>query len=145
MISLLPILREHGGAIEYDLQRMNLDLRDWFRGSMSSRRLWCMINNLAHDPATNTYRSIGGPWNLETLLLAAVIDDVRLGNYILAAANSPKGKNPLPLPKPIPRPGVEEQPSNQTVKRFGQTTKSPDEVKAILASFNPPEEESANG
>ena len=103
--------------------------------------MWVLIKGLVADPTTNTHRSIGGPWSLDNLLLAAVVDDLRLGNYILAAANSPKGKNPLPMPRPIPRPGVEEQPSNTTTKRFGQTTKSPEEVRAILASFNPVEEE----
>lgn len=141
MISLLPILRKHGGAIEYDLARMGFDLLDWFRGRLTTRRLWALIRQLVEDPETNTARAIGGPWNFDRMLLAAIADDIRLGNYILAAANSPKGKNPLPLPKPIPRPGVEEQPSNQTIKRFGKTTKTPDEVKAILASFNPPEPE----
>jgi len=108
---------------------------------LSTRRLWTLIKGLVEDPRSNTSVAIGGPWNFDRLLLAAAIDDLRLNNYILAAANSPKGKNPLPLPKPIPRPGVEEQPSNQTTKRFGKTTKTPDEVKAILASFNPPDPE----
>lgn len=119
---------------------MGIDLGDWFRGRLSSRRLWSLIVNLICDPQTNTARVTGGPWNMNTLLMAALIDDVRLGNYILAAANSPRGKNPIPLPKPIPRPGVEEQPSNVTTKTFGKTTKTPEEVAAILASFNPPEE-----
>jgi hypothetical protein len=118
-----------------------IDLLDFFRGKINARRMWVLIKGLVADPSTNTHRSIGGPWSLADLLLAAVVDDVRLGNYILAAANSPKGKNPLPLPKPIPRPGVTEHESdNVTTKRFGQTTKSPDEVRAILASFNPVDE-----
>jgi hypothetical protein len=107
---------------------------------MTARRLWVLIKGLAEDPSTNTARAVGGPWGLDTLLLAAVVDDLRLGNYILAAANSSKGKNPLPLPKPIPRPGVEDPPSNTTVKKFGHTTKTPEEVMAVLASFNPPED-----
>lgn len=105
---------------------------------MSSRRLWSLIRQLVEDPESATRRSIGGPWKLDQLLLAAAIDDIRLGNYILAAANSPKGKNPLPLPKPIPRPGVEEQ--GPETKRFGKTDKTPQEVISILQSFDPPEE-----
>ena len=137
------MLREHGGSIEYDLCTKGIDLLDFFRGRMSARRLWVLIKGLVEDPKTNTARAVGGPWALETMLLAAVVDDLRLGNYILAAANSAKGKNPLPMPKPIPRPGVEEQPSNATVKKFGHTTKTPEEVMAVLASFNPPEPEDA--
>lgn len=140
MTSLLPVLREHGGAVEYDLLARGIDLLDWFRGSMTSRRLWSLIRQLVEDPNSATHRSIGGPWNLDQLLLAAVVDDIRLGNYILAAANSPKGKNPLPLPKPIPRPGVEDHGPGPEVKRFGKTDKSPQEVIDILQSFNPPEE-----
>ncbi len=140
MISLLPVLRKHGEAIEYDLMRMGIDLLDFFRGRLSPRRLWVLIKGLANDTSTLTAQEVGGPWNLETLLLAAAVDDLRLNNYILAAVNSSKGKNPLPLPKPIPRPGVEDKPSNTTVKKYGSTTKSPEEVAEILASFNPPEE-----
>lgn len=140
MISLLPILREHGGAIEYDLLARGIDLLDWFRGAMTSRRLWSLICQLVEDPNSATRRSIGGPWNLEQQLLAAAVDDIRLNNYILAAANSPKGKNPLPLPKPIPRPGVEDNGPGPEIKHFGKTDKSPQEVIAILQRFNPPEE-----
>jgi hypothetical protein len=113
---------------------------DFFRGRITARRMWVLIKGLVEDSRTNTSIAIGGPWNLEALLLAAAVDDIRLNNFILAAANSPKGKNPLPMPKPIPRPGVEELPSNTTSKKFGKTAKSPQEVAEILASFNPPEE-----
>lgn len=139
-MSLLPLLKEHGGSIEYDLLARGTDVLDFYRGRISVRRMITLIKGLAADPNTNTGREIGGPWGLDTLLLAAAVDDIRLNNFILAAANSPKGKNPLPLPKPIPRPGVEDQPSNTTTKKFGATTKTPEEVKAILKSFNPPEE-----
>lgn len=145
MMCLLPILREHGGDIEYDLARIGIRLSDWFAHTLSTRRLIRLIKGLASDPNTNTFRALNGIWDTNAQLFAALIDDVRLGNYILAAANSPKGKNPLPLPKPIPRPGVEEQPSNQVVKRFGKTTKTPEEVKAILDSFNPPEQNPEEG
>lgn len=145
MMSLLPVLRQHGEAIEYDLLIKGIDFLDFFRGRMRARRLWVLVKGLIADPNTNTSRSIGGPWNLENMLLAAAVDDIRLNNFILAAANSPKGKNPLPLPSPIPRPGVEDQPSNTTTKKFGKTTKSPEEVAAILASFNPTEEVGADG
>lgn len=138
MISLLPLLRDYGGAIEYDLLSRGIDLLDWFRGDITSRRLWSLICQLVEDDSSATRRAIGGPWTLDQLLLAAAVDDIRLGNYILAAANSPKGKNPLPLPQPIPRPGVEERAPE--TKRFGKTDKTPEEVIAILNSFNPPEE-----
>lgn len=143
MISLLPLLREHGGAIEYDLSRIGIPLSDWFAHRLTTRRLIMLIKGLAQDPNTNTFRSLNGIWDTSALLMATLIDDIRLGNFILAAANSPKGKNPLPLPKPIPRPGVEEDPNHggKTTKRFGSTDKTPDEVRAILASFNPPEQE----
>ncbi len=140
MISLLPVLRKHGEAIEYDLMCRGIDLLDFFRGSITPRRMWVLIKGLVRDSSTNTSREIGGPWDLETLLLAAAVDDIRLNNFILAAVNSPKGKNPLPMPKPIPRPGVEENSPNTTVKKFGATDKTPEEVREILASFNPPEE-----
>lgn len=140
MIGLHSILQEHGGAIEYDLLTRGIDLHDFFTGRMTGRRLISLIKQLAEDPATNTHRRLGGPWSPEMMLLAAAVDDIRLGNFILAAANSPKGKNPLPLPVPIPRPGVEPQESSRTVKKFGKTNKSPQEVMEILKSFDPPEE-----
>lgn len=139
-MGLLPLLRAHGGSIEYDLLTRGIDFLDFFRGRLSARRMLSLVRGLVNDPGTNTARAIGGPWDLQCLLLAALVDDARLNNYILAAANSPRGKNPLPLPKPIPRPGVEDSPSNTTTKKFGATTKTPEEVMEVLKSFNPPEE-----
>ncbi len=44
-------------------------------------------------------------WSTISLLLAAVVDEVRISNYLFAKSKSKAGTE-LPAPEPIARPGV---------------------------------------
>jgi hypothetical protein len=88
---------------------------------MSYRRLGVLIRHLPADSATRTamrdaltpeqYADLAarpaaghGPWSRTDMLLAAVLDAVRVGNFHFAAAHGAKGARP---PEPIRRPGVD--------------------------------------
>lgn len=63
------------------------------------------VNGL--PPDSNFYASVAGGqehrgWNVQTHLLASVIDAINNNTYVLVRANSKKGKSAAP--KPVPRP-----------------------------------------
>jgi hypothetical protein len=45
-------LRRYGEAIEADLAFRGVDLLDFYRGTMSARRLWALVSNLPPESAT---------------------------------------------------------------------------------------------
>jgi hypothetical protein len=90
--SLHRLIAEHGEAIEYDLLRLGLDIRD-LGGALSYRRLRVILANSAPDSAYA--RSIGGDgWTLSDQLLGIAID-------VLAAANWQRGGGKDARPKSI--------------------------------------------
>jgi hypothetical protein len=57
-------------------------------------------------------------WTLDRHLLAAILDTLRGLMYLTSAINTPRGKkNPVPEPKPTPRPGVDETTPDKTASR----------------------------
>lgn len=143
IIGLHSTLREYGAFIEYDMLARGMDIRDLFRGRISFRRMILIIERLAEDPTTSLHRKLVDGWTRQDQLLAASVDEARYGHYLFGAANTPKGKpNPIPMPPRIERPGVtnENTSGERVVKKFGQTTKSREEIEQLLASFDPIEE-----
>lgn len=56
-------LREYGVAIEADLQReYRVDLADWHRGAVSSRRVMVLLEGLSEDSGYRTGLERGGNW-----------------------------------------------------------------------------------
>ena len=131
IVGLCRLLSEHGEAIEADLARYySTDIRDLFRpgSGLTWRRLRALVLGLPEESALG--RAIAGEdsvWTLETQLLAALHDRLSEGNWQRGNAGS---KTPSRRPKPIPRPGVRPE-------RIGRTTRSPEEVAAYLARFQP--------
>jgi hypothetical protein len=97
---------------------------------LSFRRLLSLVRNLPEDSAV--YRSERGPWGLGEQLLAALVDETRVGNWQRAQIHT---KERLKPPKPIERPGVE-------VK---QKPKMTNELAAKLLARGPQHEEVPNG
>jgi len=66
------LLNEHGDEIEADLARFyRIDLCDFYRGRLSSRRLSVLIRHLPHDSALVTAINDGQPvWSSVEHLLA---------------------------------------------------------------------------
>ncbi|KNB50106.1 hypothetical protein [Streptomyces caatingaensis] len=86
-----------------------MDLLDWHRGSLSSRRLAVLVKHLPRDSAVN--RDLHGEaveWDANTHLLAAITDHLAVANWITISMNSDEEAEPLPYPEPVPRPGLEE-------------------------------------
>ncbi|MGP2441694.1 hypothetical protein [Streptomyces sp. JW3] len=82
-----------------------MDLLDWHRERLSSRRLAVLIKHLPRDSAVN--RDLHGEaadWSVTDHLLAAAVDHLAAANWMFASVNSEEGDQPEP-PAPVPRPG----------------------------------------
>lgn len=109
------MLGDHGEAIEADLlAHFNVDIRELGQPSLTWRRLRVLIEHLPADSSLARAVTDEKPeervWDMTTQLLAAVYDQAGWTNYLLGALiaqnNSKMKSNPIPEPKPIPRPGV---------------------------------------
>lgn len=99
-------------------------MRDLWRGDLSYRRLWVLLDHLPMDSWTQTaLRDAAiegmpareqdpdkfGPWALLNYQVARLTDAVARVEYVTAAGKFDKVK----LPEPTPRPGVKRQPVAQ--------------------------------
>lgn len=103
--SAAALLREHGGAVEADLQRYyGLHVGD-FPWPLTARRLIVLLKHLPADSATQEALAddLTRGWTEERQLLATVVDELRLLQYQRALIAGAKNVRP---PDPIPRPGV---------------------------------------
>ncbi|MFJ8821642.1 hypothetical protein ACIREE_07650 [Streptomyces sp. NPDC102467] len=81
-----------------------MDLLDWHREALSTRRLAVLVKHLPRDSALN--RELHGEaaeWSVSDHLLAAVVDHLAASNWMFACVNSDDGDQPEP-PAPVPRP-----------------------------------------
>ncbi|MDO0931918.1 hypothetical protein QQY66_09555 [Streptomyces sp. DG2A-72] len=88
------------------LRHYGVDLLDWHRGHLSSRRLRVLTEHL---PADSSFaRAVHGEqadWTVTDHLLAAVVDHLAVANWMFATANRDEDTEPAPYPEPVPRPG----------------------------------------
>lgn len=100
---------EHAEALEADLLRhYGVDLLDWHRGRLSSRRLAVLVRHLPRDSVT--LRELHGEaadWSVTDHLLASVVDQLAEANWMFATVNQDEHAESLEYPKPVPRPGAE--------------------------------------
>lgn len=92
------------------LRYYGVDLLDHLRGRLSSRRLRVLIQHLPRDAAL--VRALHGEtadWGLTEHLLATTVDELAVGNWLFASAHTPEHADPPERPRPIPRPGADEQ------------------------------------
>ncbi|MFG2960025.1 hypothetical protein ACGF5O_40670 [Streptomyces sp. NPDC048291] len=85
-----------------------MDLLDWHRGRLSSRRLAVLVRRLPRDSAT--LRELHGEatdWSVTDHLLAAVVDQLAEANWMFATVHRDEDAEPLEYPRPVPRPGAE--------------------------------------
>ncbi|MET9733787.1 hypothetical protein ABZZ79_24985 [Streptomyces sp. NPDC006458] len=91
-----------------------MDLLDWHRGRLSSRRLAVLVRHLPRDSAT--LRETHGEatdWAVTDYLLAAAVDQLAEANWMFATVNRDEDAEPLEYPQPVPRPGAEQTPAPQ--------------------------------
>ncbi|MFI1681458.1 hypothetical protein [Streptomyces sp. NPDC020607] len=98
---------EHAEALEADLLRFyGLDLLDWHRGRLSSRRLALLIRHLPQEGAVaRETEGEAAEWSVTDYLLAHVVDQLADANWMFATVNQDEDADPLDPPSPIPRPG----------------------------------------
>ena len=105
-LSLVRLSREHSEALEFDLIKLGLRLRDAGSLEFNWRDLWVICRRLGRD--SELYKSMNPDddtsWSVTDYLLAMVADNTSFRLYQAAGG---KGKKP----KPVPRPG--------DVKRYG--------------------------
>lgn len=100
---------EHAEALEADLLRhYGIDLLDWHRGHLSSRRLATLVRYLPRDSAL--HREVQGEaaeWSMTDYLLAHAVDQLAEANWMFAMVNRDEDAEPLEYPTPVRRPGDE--------------------------------------
>lgn len=105
ILGLALLLAENTREVEADLQRFySTRLTDLYTGDLSWRRLLSYVTNLPDDSALARKRM--GYWGMKEQLLAAAVDELRVSNWQRAQMST---KEKIKPPKPIPRPGVEQE------------------------------------
>ncbi|MEU5642125.1 hypothetical protein [Streptomyces milbemycinicus] len=101
-------MEEHAEALEADLLRYyGVDLLDWHRETLSSRRLSVLVRHLPPDSAfVRAREGEAAEWGLTDHLLAAVIDHLAIANWMYASVNRDEYADPPEAPVPVPRPGA---------------------------------------
>jgi hypothetical protein len=65
--------------IESDLLRFyNVDIRDWYRGDMDSRRLLTLLDGLPNDSSFKLWAVRGGDWTEAEYVQARLVNEVAL-------------------------------------------------------------------
>ena len=110
LVGLAALIDEHDEAIEFDLLRLGYRLR-WLDSPTEDftwRDLWVLVRNLGPDSATHV--AVNGreesEWTLANHLLAMIAENTSLAIWMKTA--DAQKKPPRNRPKPIFRPGVED-------------------------------------
>ncbi|MFC7217088.1 hypothetical protein ACFQLX_02705 [Streptomyces polyrhachis] len=87
-----------------------MDLLDWHRGRLSSRRLAVLVRHLPRDSAVaRATQGETAEWSLTDYLLAQAVDHLAEANWMTATIHRDEDAEPLDYPKPVPRPGMDGQ------------------------------------
>ncbi|MDJ0465193.1 hypothetical protein [Streptomyces sp. H27-C3] len=82
-----------------------MDLLDWHRGRLSSRRLAVLVKHMPRDSAV--VRDLHGEsaeWSVTDYLLATTVDQLAESNWMFATVNQDEEAEPLEYPVPVARP-----------------------------------------
>lgn len=101
-------MEEHAEALEADLLRYyGVDLLDWHRETLSSRRLSVLVRHLPPESAfVRAREGEAAEWRLTDHLLAAVVDHLAIAHWMYASVNRDEYADPPEAPVPGPRPGA---------------------------------------
>ncbi|MGW6532062.1 hypothetical protein [Streptomyces venezuelae] len=90
------------------LRFYGLDLLDWHRGRLSSRRLAVLIRQLPREGAVaRETEGEAAEWSVGDYLLAHAVDQLAQANWMFATVNQDEDADPLDPPVPLPRPDTE--------------------------------------
>ena len=101
--ALAWLLSHRSSQVEADLAQFYgvLDM-----GSLSVRKLWVLVSQLPREARVIQAEVPAAVWSSTDYLLARVVDELAVGNWLYQTVHS---KKPPPQPKPLQRPGVEEE------------------------------------
>ncbi|MEV5606814.1 hypothetical protein [Streptomyces sp. NPDC052225] len=89
-----------------------MDLLDWYRGRLTTRRLAVLVRHLPRDSAlTRELVGEAAEWTVTDHLLAHIADQLAEANWMFATVNRDEDTDPIEYPAPFPRPGAEDSPS----------------------------------
>ncbi|MHB9752915.1 hypothetical protein ACYBSK_00840 [Streptomyces sp. BYX5S] len=92
-----------------------MDLLDWHRGELSSRRLAVLVEHLPRDSAlARELHGEGAEWTVSDYLLAHAVDQLQEANWMFATVNRDEDSEPLDPPVPVKRPGQQDPPDTDT-------------------------------
>ncbi|GGR23191.1 hypothetical protein [Streptomyces netropsis] len=115
-----------------------MDLLDWHRGSLSTRRLSVLVKHMPRDSAVN--RDLHGEaveWDSSTHLLAAAVDHLAVANWMTTTLNSGEDSEPPDYPEAVPRPGFpdfEPEPAPaDSIPSSPDTAPTPDQLRNFFS------------
>jgi hypothetical protein len=112
-----------------------IDILDISRRKVSLRKACVLIGNLPPESATMTAIRLDAPekedsddtaepadpdrfrWSSEEMLVAQLIDEIRMLRYVFTVANSGKGAAKVPPPDQVKRPGVKKESPRKLLSR----------------------------
>lgn len=136
-------MRRYPGEIEADLlEFFNIDLLDMYRGTLSVRRVHVLVHRLlkmAGRSALSSAVNSSAEWSNTEHLLAALVDEVAVTNYMYQQVNF---KGDAPVPEPVKRPESSDShvgAPSENVKKTRKVSKkefaSPEKVASVFASL----------
>ncbi|MEU0298815.1 hypothetical protein ABZ252_04980 [Streptomyces sp. NPDC006175] len=94
-----------------------MDLLDWYRGRLTSRRLAVLVKHMPRDSAVaQELHGDGAEWTVTDYLLAAAVDHLAAANWMFASVNTDEDSDPPEPPVPVPRPGDDDGPAEPPVE-----------------------------
>ncbi|MET9511305.1 hypothetical protein ABZX62_23050 [Streptomyces flavidovirens] len=83
-----------------------MDLLDWHRGRLSTRRLAVLVRHMPRDSAVaRELHGEAAEWSVTDYLLATAVDQLAESNWMFATVNQDEEAEPLEYPVPVQRPG----------------------------------------
>ncbi|WP_329540769.1 hypothetical protein [Streptomyces sp. NBC_01358] len=112
-----------------------MDLLDWHRGRLTSRRLAVLVKHMPRDSAVaQKLHGDSADWTVTDYLLAAAVDHLAAANWMFASVNTDEDSESPEPPVPVPRPGDTEEPSEPSVADSpAPETLRPDELMRFFA------------
>lgn len=100
--SLRGVLRDHSGAVEYDLLRLGKHIDDLGTPDLSWRDLWVLVT--CAQPDTATFKALNPEWQhtLEVEFLRSMEYTSRWLQW--SKTEDASKKRPVNVPKPVPLP-----------------------------------------
>nr|WP_237500074.1 hypothetical protein [Streptomyces sp. SID8379] len=106
---------------------------DWYRGRLSSRRLAVLVRHMPRDSAlAHEMHGEAAEWHVMEHLLAHAVDQLQEANWMFATVNRDEDSDPLDPPQPMPRPGADATPSEDSAPN-SSVMASPEYVAKFLA------------